>query len=150
MWAVELDRVEEALGHAAEMYGDITPMVMERFYKKYPEVESLFAELSLGRSREMEGEMVTQSIYCLMAIFGNPITTKIMLQEAIVNHLYLKISCDYFNGLIESTVDVVISSLDGDLTECTRALNLACAQLTAVVSAGYADIEHRLGNTMGN
>ena len=63
---------------------------------------------------------------------------------------YLKISCDHFNGLIESTVDVVINSLDEDNMECTRALNVACAQLTSVVSMGYADIQHRLGSTNGS
>lgn len=137
----ELELIEEAFGVAAEELGDITRPVMENYYAKYPQVRATFAELSLGKAREMEGEMVTQTVYSLMAIVQEPIITKIMLREAIVNHLYLKISLEDFNGLIDSTVDVIVSVLDGDLSDNISALNRVRNSLKAVVSAGYREVQ---------
>lgn len=140
----ELDLIEEALSVAAEQLGDITRPVMENYYAKYPEVRAIFTELSLNKAKEMEGEMVTQTIYSLMAIVQNPIVTKIMLQEAIVNHLYLKISLEHFNGLIDSTTDVIIRVLDSDLSDNISALNRVRNHLKAVVAAAYSNIQTRL------
>ncbi|MDD2743145.1 MAG: hypothetical protein PHV02_12785 [Rhodocyclaceae bacterium] len=140
----ELDLIEEALGVAAEQLGDITKPVMDNYYAKYPQVRATFTELSLNKAKEMEGEMVTQTIYSLMAIIQNPIVTKIMLQEAIVNHLYLKISLEDFNGLIDSTTDVIVGVLDSEFSDNISALNRVRNRLKAVVAAAYSNIQTRL------
>ncbi len=140
----DINLIEEALGLAAENLGDITKPVMENYYAKYPQVRATFTELSLNKAKEMEGEMVTQTIYSLMAIIQNPIVTKIMLQEAIVNHLYLKISLEHFNGLIDSTTDVIIGVLDNGLSDNIAALNHVRHRLKDVVAMAYSNIQNRL------
>ena len=68
--------IENSLTLAAERLGDITPLVMENFYARFPACQAVFERLSLGKPHEMEGEMVTQTVYSLLAVVEQGLASK--------------------------------------------------------------------------
>ncbi len=134
----KLELIEAGLTRVADTLGDISPQVMRAFYSRYPDAREMFERLSLGHPEEMEGEMVSQTLYCLMAVLEHPQSTGIMLREEVVQHKYYEIPIEYFNGFIDSTVDVIVDALGDDDDESVPALNEVRETLKALAAGRYA------------
>jgi len=131
--------IENSLTLAAERLGDITPLVMENFYARFPACQAVFERLSLGKPHEMEGEMVTQTVYSLLAVVEQPEATGIMLDEEVIQHQYYEVPVEYFNGFIDSTVDVILAAIADEMPEGARALNAVRETLKSIAAERYAE-----------
>jgi hypothetical protein len=64
--------LENSLGRAAEILGDVTGPVMEKYYTNHPKAKISFEEHGFGNGVKLEAEMVESIIYCLMNWYDRP------------------------------------------------------------------------------
>ncbi len=105
-------QLEASLEVVVEKYGDITPIVLERYYECHPEAKQLFKDLGYHQAAELECSMVESTLYCLMHLTERPVEIEVMLASTVPHHDALKIPKEFFVGLVEATVDVVVSAFD--------------------------------------
>lgn len=119
----KLDILNHSLERAAEELGDINALVQSRYYKAYPEAEEEFNRLAFQnrntRSR-MENSMIDSVLYCFMVWFEHPKEVDLTLQGASLQHTETKIPLAVVVGLLETTADVILSTVDRDDTETRR------------------------------
>ena len=104
--------LEEILYRAADETGDLTPVVMKRFYEGFPESRSLFEHHGGKNCRRMEADMVESALYSLMTWYESPAEIEIMFGHTIPHHELLNIPVDIFDGLLTITLAVIEESLD--------------------------------------
>lgn len=110
--------LDSSLMRAAELLGDITPHVFERFYRVFPETLDRFEELSLHQRPELEGQMIEQSLYCLMQWFESPDTVRIIIVGTLPHHVEtLEVSLDSFAGLMDAICDTIVDTIPVDLPD---------------------------------
>jgi hemoglobin-like flavoprotein len=94
------------------MLGDITPHVMRHFYAAMPEAKERFEFHNPVHREKLEGEMVEQSIYCLMQWHTSRSEIEIILATTVPHHMVaLDISFEQFSGMIDSVCDVVAETI---------------------------------------
>jgi len=133
--------VDAILMRAAEQVGDLTQPAMAGFYLRFPEAKPVFDEFNRGWMGQLEGQMIENSVYCLMRWCEAPGEIEVMLLGSVSHHqATLHVPADWYGGLIEATAEVVgdtipvenaaeqkvWAALRGDL----RALIERCAVLT--------------------
>lgn len=107
--------LDASLERAAEVLGDITPHVFARYYADFPEARERFDELSLHSSASLEGQMIEQSLYCLMQWFDSPGSIRIVMTGTVPHHLEtLEITPRCFIGLMDTICDVIIATIPAD------------------------------------
>jgi hypothetical protein len=103
-----LDRI---LSRAVDRLGDLRPAVMTRFYGKYPETRALFSEQSAGHPQRLEGEMVEQTLYCLMTWVERPAEVAIVFRSTVPHHeAALNVSPGLFLGFVDAVVHVLLTT----------------------------------------
>jgi hypothetical protein len=116
----KLEILNQSLEKAAEELGDINRLVLSRYYEAYPEAEKAFNRLSFEnratRSR-MENSMIDSVLYCFMTWFEHPKEVDLTLQGAALQHTETKIPLTIVIGLLETTADVILSTIDRDDTD---------------------------------
>lgn len=129
-----LPLVEAALEHAAEVLGDVTPLVMAEFFARYPEAEASFAHHAPHNPAKLEAEMVENALYCLMTWCERRSEVEIILQTSAPHHNdTLKVPYGWYSGLILATADVLArASRDEDERALWRGLR---EELEAAVAA---------------
>lgn len=111
----KLELLDSSLMRAADLLGDITPHVFERFYQVFPEALERFEELSLHQRPDLEGQMIEQSLYCLMQWFESPDTVRIIVVGTLPHHVEtLNVSMDSFAGLMDAICDVIVATIPAD------------------------------------
>lgn len=70
--STETDLLNAILERGAEQLGDITPLVMERFYRRFPEARETFRTLGAAYGAQLEGEMIERTLHCLMNWLESP------------------------------------------------------------------------------
>lgn len=131
--------LETSLTRAAELLGDITPMVMARYYARFPEALEHFEYHGLGDRESLEGEMVEQILYCLLDYLQSRGAIEIMLLGTVPHHIQtLKIPATLFHGLLDCLCDVVAETIPADSTNERRVLEDLHASLKALVDRGDA------------
>jgi hypothetical protein len=106
------DLVNLVLERAADKLGDITPLVLERFYARFPDARQAFATLWPGQQSVLEGEMIDRSIYCLMQWFESPGEIEIMLMGSVPHHAgTLQVEPAWYGGLLQETLDAVAETI---------------------------------------
>lgn len=131
-------QLDNLLEHVADQLGDITPLVMDRFYRDYPEARVLFVDLACGYPERLEASMVESALYCVMTWFERPAEIHIILAEAVPHHELLGVPVAQFIGLQVAVIDTIVSALPSDGTHDRALLVEIGAALTEVISA-YAE-----------
>ena len=85
---------------------------MAAFYHHYPEAEAVFETLSRGCRAQLEGQMIENSLYCLMRWFEAPGEIEIMLRDSVPHHhKTLQVPADWYLDLIEVAADVIADTI---------------------------------------
>lgn len=104
--------VHRGLERAAEELGDITAPVYALYYNRCPEARAKFIEHGPHGKERLEGEMVEQSLYCLMEWFASPGEIEIVLITTIPHHIEtLGVDSSLFAKLITAICDVVVETI---------------------------------------
>lgn len=134
-----LQLIEEIFLRASEQLGDVTPHVMDLYYRAHPEVLECFERLSYGKRAQLEGIMVENSVYCLMRWFEDPSEVEILLSCSAVHHEEtLKLSPVLYLDFIDATAAVIASTIPDASISHHAVLREACGGLHAVVDSAVA------------
>lgn len=138
--AERLVLMEAALERAAETIGDLTGPVIARLYRRCPEAAEAFARLGLGDTSELEGRMVTTTLFCLMQWIEEPVMIEVIIHDTLPHHcLTLGIHPTVFRALAEETADIIIETIPADRPD-ERAVWLQLrSALLGVVAEATAD-----------
>lgn len=110
--AEKLALIEDSLTRAAEQLGDITPLVMDRYYADFPDARASFERHGLGKTSALEGEMVENCLYCLMTCLDRPMEVEIMLDTSVPHHhVTLDVPLSWYQGLVDAAIDVVVETI---------------------------------------
>lgn len=110
--AEKLALIEDSLTRAAEQLGDITPLVMDRYYADFPDARASFDRHGLGKTAALEGEMVENCLYCLMTCLDRPMEVEIMLDTSVPHHHFaLDVPVSWYQGLVDAVIDVVVATI---------------------------------------
>jgi hypothetical protein len=110
--------LEGILSRAADLLGDLRPAVMARYYRDFPETRTLFEEQSAGHREKLEGEMVEQTLYCLMTWVERPAEVRIVLRSTVPHHeAALKVPEAPFRGFVDAVVEVLLGTVPLELHE---------------------------------
>jgi hypothetical protein len=100
--------IEARLERAAEVIGDLTDPVMQRFYADWPDARASFAHHAPHNPAKLEAEMVGNTLYYVMTWFESPVEARIYFDTSVPHHrVALDVPPDWFRGMIEALVDVV-------------------------------------------
>lgn len=100
--------IEAGLERAADALGDITPLVMARFYARYPEARASFVHHMPNNTDRLEAEMVGNTLYYVMTWFEKPTEARIAFDSSVPHHrVALNVPPDWYRGFIEAFLDVV-------------------------------------------
>lgn len=100
--------IEAGLARAAEALGDVTQPVMAEFYRRFPDARASFAHHSPHKPESLEAEMVGNTLYYVMAWFGNPVEARIAFDSSVPHHrVALNVPPDWYRGMIDAFFDVV-------------------------------------------
>jgi len=130
-------RVQAALEHAAERLGDITPLVMAEFFRRFPAAEASFAHHAPHDPARLGAEMVDNALYCLMTWCERRSEVEIILQTSAPHHAdTLHVPGEWYAGLLGATADVLARAARGG-EEAALWAELS-AELSAAVAASIA------------
>lgn len=107
--------VDRILERAADALGDLTPLVMERYYAAMPQAMERFEFHQPVRREKLEGEMIEQALYCLMRWHRERSEIEIILATTVPHHLFaLAIPLELFTGMVDAICEVVAGSIPTD------------------------------------
>lgn len=107
--------LDTILQRAADRLGDLRPGVMALFYQRFPEAQAIFETESAGHREKLEGEMVEQTLYCLMTWVERPAEIRIVLQSTVPHHeSALHVSDRLFAGFLDAVVDTIAGTIPAD------------------------------------
>jgi hypothetical protein len=129
-----------SLTRLAEEHGDVTEAVLERFYRTHPEARASFEHHGLGRTRDLEGRMITESLYLLLQWVEDQPTARIDQGTAIIHHNdTLLIPPHWYLGLVDAALGEMLATLPAE-AEDERTLWLGMrADFAAYVESLRAD-----------
>jgi hypothetical protein len=135
----ETDRaavLESLLLRAAERLGDLRPHVMAHFYRRFPEALAVFETESAGHRETLEGQMVAQTLWCLMTWVERPIEVRIVLQTTVPHHAAaLQVPAPLFAGFIDAVVETIGETIAAEAAEERALLDSIHHGLLAEVAA---------------
>ena len=100
--------IEQGLGRAAEVLGDVTQPVIDLFYARFPDARASFAYHSPSKPESLEAEMVGNALFYVMVWFENPIEARIAFDSSVPHHrVALGVPPDWYQGFLEAFLDVV-------------------------------------------
>lgn len=106
------DLLEGILQRAADRLGDLRPAVMARFYGRFPAARAIFETESAGHREKLEGDMVEQTLYCLMTWVERPTEIRIVLQSTVPHHeAALHVPESLFGGFVDAVVETIASTI---------------------------------------
>jgi hypothetical protein len=109
------DLLDRILQRAADRLGDLRPDVMARFYARFPEAPALFETESAGHREVLEGQMVEQTLYCLMTWVERPVEVRIVLQSTVPHHeAALHASDRLFTGFLDAVVETIAGTIPAE------------------------------------
>jgi hemoglobin-like flavoprotein len=115
----------------AERAGDITPLVFERLFARYPEMEPLFFRDHNGA---IKGNMLFRAIDCFLDVGeGDYYGGNVVHTEMIHHRDDLEVPSDVFRTFFEVVVETVQAVMDSDwTTEMAEAWSGAISAMDAV------------------
>lgn len=116
--AEKMALLDQSLTRAAEALGDITPVVMARYYARYPGAAASFEHHGMGRTAALEAEMIDNCLYCLMYFIERPTEIEILLQNSVPHHHFtLKVPIGWYQGLVDTAIDVLAETVPPDAAD---------------------------------
>jgi hypothetical protein len=110
--------LDALLGRAADRLGDLRPHVMARFYGRFPASRATFETESAGNREALEGQMVAQTLWCLMTWVERPIEIRIVLQGTVPHHAAaLNVPEPLFSGFIDAVMETIAETIPADAPE---------------------------------
>lgn len=132
--------LETTLTRASDLLGDVTPLVMALYYKRFPEALEHFEYHGMGETKRLEGDMVEQALYCLLDYLTMQGAIEIVLLGTVPHHIQtLKIPIELFDGLLDCLCDVIADTIPADNTDERRVLEDLRASLKALIARGGED-----------
>lgn len=119
--AEKMALLDQSLARAAEAIGDITPVVMARYYARFPEAAASFERHGMGRTAALEAEMVDNGLYCLMHCIERPIEIELLLDNSVPHHHFtLQVPIAWYQGLLDAIVDLIAETVPADAADEQR------------------------------
>ncbi|WP_370030759.1 hypothetical protein [Qipengyuania mesophila] len=113
-----LDRdalAQRSMERLAQVVGDITEPVLETYYARHPDARASFEHHGLGHTRELEGRMVAESLYLLLAWVEDPVRARIDHGTAIVHHNdTLLVTPHWYLGLVDATLEILLTTIPAE------------------------------------
>jgi hypothetical protein len=108
--------MEIGIVRAADRLGDITPHVMSLLNERHIEAPTRFAEFrEQGHKSAIEGEMVEQTLHCVMQWLEDPMEVESILWGTVPHHVEtLKLPPSLFGGLFEAVIDTITAEIPDD------------------------------------
>ncbi len=104
--------LEATLTRAAEQLGDVTAPAIALYFRRFPEACEAFERLWSGSRGLLEGEMVAQSLYCMMNWFDSPGEIEIVLLGSVPHHAHtLKVPPGWYGGLLNAVADTIEATI---------------------------------------
>ena len=126
--------IETSFYRAAECLGDITPNVVELYYQRFPAARERFEALSCDNRRQLEGEMVEQTVYCMLQYHEAPTEIDIVFFSTLPHHVEtLQIPLRFFTGFLDCVTDVVKATIPPDHHDELSAMEELSAKLHAPI-----------------
>jgi hypothetical protein len=127
-------RVDDILMRAAEQIGDVTGPSMQAYYRRCPAALAAFEKHSLGNLAQLEGQMIENTLHCMMHWFNSPGEIEILLLGSVPHHNdTLQVPADWYVDLIEATADVIAATIPADNTAELAVWNELRSDLCAVI-----------------
>ncbi len=105
---------ELSLNRLAEAQGDITEQVLDRYYRRHPGARGSFEHHGVGDTAELEGRMVTATLFLMLQWAEDANRTRIEQGTTIVHHHdALEIGPQWYLGLIDAVLEVIVESIPG-------------------------------------
>lgn len=100
--------IEAILTRAADQLGDITPPVMKLYYQQFPDAKALFEHHGGHGIHNLEGDMVSQALYCLMWWFDSQGEIEFLLEKSVPHHSdELNVPKEHYVGFLNATAEVI-------------------------------------------
>lgn len=129
--------LDRSLERAADALGDITPHVYAAFYAGHPEARASFEHHGHGKMEALEGEMVSQALYCLMEWFESPGEIEIVLLSTIPHHIEtLKIDPRHFSKLLLQVCDTIALTIPAEAEDERENLASLRADMSGLFELG--------------
>jgi len=129
---IETIPIEQSFEIAAERAGDITPLVYEKLFAKYPEILPLFVRDTTGAVR---GEMLTRTIEAIFDYIGPNAFAENFLRCEVVTHDGYGVPPDifskFFDVLAETLRDILGADWSPAMARAWKALLADLARFTA-------------------
>lgn len=126
--------IEQIMYRAAEQIGDITAPVMERYYQRFPDAVACFEKLGNGDRGLLEGQMVENSVFCLMRWYESPFEVKVLISESLRHHEEtLEIVFQWYIELIRMVSELIGETIPETHYEEQQAWQEVSAALTQVM-----------------
>jgi len=116
MDAFRLASVEQTLTRAAERIGDITGPALDLYYRRCPEARAAFDAHSLSSNRGwLEGQMIENSLHCLLRWFEYPGEIEVLLGGSVLHHNdTLDVPPALYRDLIDATAEVIADTIPAE------------------------------------
>ena len=135
--------LERSLERAADKLGDITPHVFAAYYARHPGARADFEFHHPGKAETLEGEMVSQALYCLMEWFECPGEIEIVLLGTIPHHIEtLHIEPARFADLLLQVCDTIGDTIPASEATEQEVLAGLRADMVDLFNQGYAYVRH--------
>ena len=132
----EAGLLDQTLQRAADRLGDLRADVMARFYRRHPEAVAIFETESAGHREKLEGEMVAQTLYCLVTWVERPSEVRIVLQTTVPHHeAALHVPDAMFGAFLDAVLETIANTIPAE-AELERAL------LASVHASLRAEVAH--------
>jgi len=109
----KLALLDVSLMRAAEQLGDITDPVMARFYDRHPDALASFEKHGLGDRHKLEGQMVENTLFCLMNWLERPREIEIIFYGSVPHHEEtLGVKSAWYGAMIDAAIDVIAATIE--------------------------------------
>jgi hypothetical protein len=116
--ADDASSLEFGLECSAWQFGDITAPVMALFTSRHHDAPARFAAFQAqGRKSALEGEMVAQTLHCIMKWSEDPLEVESILWGTLPHHAHtLNVCPTLICGMFEAVCDTVIAAMPAAAT----------------------------------
>ena len=136
---IDKDLIIHSLEHAAEVHGDITPLVCADLLKNHPEAEVYFDVKGTQFKADLQAKMVQDSIYSCLEYLDVPEEAEIVMKYTIPQHQDLGIPIKHFFALLESVANVVCAATEQESANVKASWQSLMQELKKIISQNTSE-----------
>ena len=115
MSAERAELARTSLARLAELRGDATSEVLERYYVAQPGARASFEAHGLGDVAQLEARMVSETLFLLLRWAEDPASARIDQATTVVHHNdTLEIGPAWYMGLVDAALSVLLETVPDD------------------------------------